>query len=489
MEYINKTVFINYLSCPTLAWLIKRNKIPKLTGLNDDFLVYEGKIIRQKAYQLFNNAIVVQKKVGDDDVFLETKKLVADSNIDTVCNACFVQDGYYVKADILKRIDKNSWHLFEVKSGSKYKVKYTNDVAFTAMVLSKANINVSKYSVLYLSNSYRLGMQIDSLFKEIDSTEKVELTFLDFLSVSEQVIKEISSENMPEPYLKRSCKNCPVFDICMGKNVNNHIFDLPRLSIPAMEELIALKVYTIDKVPDDFELTQMQKIVKDSVLTNTTYISDTLLSELNNIKQPYYYLDFESVTTIMPLYPDIAPHTQVLTQFSLDETDNVGNVLNHYEYIADYTKDCRRELAIQLIKCLKQDGSIITYSNSERISILKLASLFEDLRDSLSKIADRIVDLELILKKNYYDVNFHGRSSIKKVLPVLVPKETYLDLEIGDGGDAAASFAFMAMGMYDEKQIEQTKMNLLKYCAKDTAAMIYIHQFLINISKNKCSLS
>jgi CRISPR/Cas system-associated exonuclease Cas4 (RecB family) len=483
MKYINKTVFINYLSCPTLAWLIKRNKIPKLTGLNNDFLVYEGKIIRQKACQLFNNAVVVQKKIGNEDVFLQTKKLVADSNIDTVCNACFVQDGYYVKSDILKRIDKNSWHLFEVKSGSKYKAKYTNDVAFTAMVLSKANINVSKYSVLYLSNSYRLGMQIDSLFKEIDSTEKVKLTFLGFLSVSEQVIKEISSENMPRPYLKRSCKNCPVFDICMGKNVKNHIFDLPRLSIPAMEELIALKVYSIDKVPDDFELTQMQKIVKDSVLTNTTYISDTLLNELNNIKQPYYYLDFEFVTTIMPLYPDIAPHTQVLTQFSLDETDNVGNVLNHYEYIADYTKDCRRELATQLIKCLKQDGGIITYSNSERISILKLASLFEDLSDSLSKIADRIVDLELILKKNYYDVNFHGRSSIKKVLPVLVPKETYLDLEICDGGDAAASFAFMAMGMYDEKQMEQTKMNLLKYCAKDTAAMIYIHQFLINISK------
>jgi CRISPR/Cas system-associated exonuclease Cas4 (RecB family) len=486
MEYINKTVFINYLNCPTLAWLTKRNKIPKLTGLKNDFLIYEGKNIIQKAWQLFNNSVVVYK-FQDIDVFLQTKNLIENYKIDVICNASFVAEGsYYVRADILKRIDKSSWHLFEVKFSSKCKEKYTNDIAFTAMVLSKANINVSKYSILHLSNDYRLDMQIESLFKEIDFDEKVNLRLLDFFSISEQVLKDVNSDNMPKPFLKRRCKNCPVFDICMGKNIKNHIFDLPILSIPAMEELIILKADTIEKVPDDFELTQMQQIVKNSVLTNTTYVSDTLQDELNNIKSPYYYLDFESVTTIMPLYPDVAPYTQILTQFSLDKTDNVGNILNHYEYIADHTKDCRRKIAIQLIDYLKQYGSIITYSNSERISILELANLFQDLREKLNKIADRIVDLELILKKNYYDVNFHGRSSIKKVLPILIPKETYLDLEICDGGDAGASFAFMAMGMYDKNQIEQTKKNLLKYCAKDTAAMIYIHQFLINVTKNNC---
>jgi predicted RecB family nuclease len=482
MEYINRTIFINYLSCPTLGWLTKRNKIPKLTGLNNDFLIYESKIVRQKAWQLFKNSVVVQKS-ENSDVFLQTRGLVADYKIDAVCNAYFFAEKYYTKADILKRVDQNSWHLFEVKSGNKYKAKYTNDIAFTAMVLSKANINICKYSILHLSKDYCLGMPIGSLFEEIDSTQKVELKLLDFFSIYDQALNDINSENMPKPYLKRTCKNCPVFDTCMGSNVKNHIFDLSRLSISAMERLIALKADTIDKVPNGFELTQMQKIVKNSILTNTNYISDTLFEELNNIKQPYYYLDFESVTTIMPLYPNIAPHTQILTQFSLDKTDDKGNILEHYEYIADHTRDCRREIALQLIEYLKQDSSIITYSSSERISILRLANLFEDLSDSLKKIAERIVDLEVILKNNYYDLNFHGRSSIKKVLPILIPKETYLDLEIGDGGDASASFAFMALGMYDKEQIRKTRKNLLEYCAKDTAAMIYIHQFLINAVK------
>ena len=60
---------------------------------------------------------------------------------------------------------------------------------------------------------------------------------------------------------------------------------------------------------------------------------------------------------------------------------------------------------------------------------------------------------------------------------------SYTGLKIGEGGDAAAAFAFMAMGLYDDAKIEETKKNLLKYCAQDTLAMIRIHQFLIGVAK------
>jgi len=172
-----------------------------------------------------------------------------------------------------------------------------------------------------------------------------------------------------------------------------------------------------------------------------------------------------------------------LTQFSVHKTDGSGNILNHYEYIADQTKDCRREIAEKLIEYLDVEGSIITYANSERLAISKLGVLFPDLLEKLSEIIERIVDLELIVRKNYYDVNFHGRSSIKKILPVLVPEMDYSSLEIRDGGNASAAFAFMARGQYDGKKIEETKKNLLRYCAQDTLAMVRIHQFLINTVK------
>ncbi|MDR3256055.1 MAG: DUF2779 domain-containing protein [Endomicrobium sp.] len=461
--------------------MTKKGMLPKLTGLNNELLILENKNVHKMSWQLFPDAVNARGL----KVFDPSKGLISNPNVKTIYEFSFVVGNYSARADILQKFDNNSWHLFKVKSGSKYKVKYVQDMSFVAMVLSKAGIKVSKAVILYLSNGYRLGMDISQLFKELDCTEKVELKAQEFLSISDKAFEVLESENMPRPYLKRGCKNCPMFDNCMGKNAKRHIFDLPRLSVLAIEELIALGADTVDKVPENFELTEMQKIARNCVLTDTTYVSENLKTEIENIKQPFYYLDFESVTTIMPLYEGIAPHTQLLTQFSLDKTDGVGSILNHYEYIANHTKDCRREIAEKLIEYLGEDGSIVTYANFERISIFKLASLFPDLCEKLNKIADRIVDLELIVRKNYYNVNFYGRSSIKKVLPALIPEMSYKDLEISEGGDAAAAFAFMAMGLYDEKKIEETKENLLKYCAQDTLAMVRIHQFLIRICSHK----
>jgi hypothetical protein len=99
----------------------------------------------------------------------------------------------------------------------------------------------------------------------------------------------------------------------------------------------------------------------------------------------------------------------------------------------------------------------------------------------LLQIVERIVDFEEIIRKNYYDIAFQGHSSIKIVLPILVKDMNYDSLEIAQGGDAAAAFAFMAMGLYDEEQCRQTKENLLKYCAQDTLAMVKIHKSLIDL--------
>ncbi len=471
------------MDCPTLGWQTKRRMLPRLTGLNNEILLFEGKKIHKMSWDLFPDGLNAQKQNIDSSAQY-TKELLQNPENKTLFEASFVIDGYSVRTDVLQRDEEGLWNMFEVKSGNKYKAKYAQDMAFSMMVLRKAGIKTGKATLMCLSHGYRLGMDTSKLFTKYECGEKVDLRISEFMPFFDTAREEIESDEMPEPYLKRACKNCPVFDSCMGKDVKNHIFDLPRLSVPAIEELIMLGSDTIDKVPDDFVLTEMQQIVKNCVINNNTYVSENLKTELDAIKEPFYYLDFESVTTILPLYPDVAPHTQFLTQFSIDRCDKPGEIKEHFEYIADHTKDCRREIAEKLIECLKDEGSIITYANFERVAICKLAGMFKDLSEKLLKIADRIVDFEVLVRKNYYDINFHGRSSIKKVLPVMIKNMDYKDLTIGEGGDASAAFAFMAMGFYDNEKIQQTKKDLLKYCAQDTLAMVRMHQFLIDVANN-----
>jgi CRISPR/Cas system-associated exonuclease Cas4 (RecB family) len=478
MGYINKTVFLNYISCPTLGWKTKRGGLPKLEGLNNELLFMEGKRVHKLSYELFPSAVNAQKR-NIDEAAAYTREILQNPDNKIVLEASFVAQGCSVRVDILER-DAEGFILYEIKSGSKYKAKYMTDLAYSAMVLSKNGVNLTRFELKHLSGDYRLGMPAENLFSSIECTEKVQAKLDGFLSVFDKAKSEIEGDTMPAPYLKRSCKNCPLFDECMGKGAERHIFDLPRLSVLAIDELTAMGADTVDKIPEDYELTEMQKIVKNCMINDCEYVSPNLKTELENIKKPYYYLDFESVTTIMPLYPGISPHTQLLTQFSVDKSETLGDISRHFEYIADHTRDCRREIAEKLVEYLGTEGSIITYASFERIAVSKLASMFADLCRPLTEISERIIDLELLVRKNYYNAAFHGRSSIKKVLPVMIKNMNYEGLEIGEGGDAAAAFAFMAMGLYDEEKIKRTKESLLKYCAQDTFAMLKIHQFLEN---------
>ncbi len=183
--------------------------------------------------------------------------------------------------------------------------------------------------------------------------------------------------------------------------------------------------------------------------------------------------------TAIPLYPDLAPYAQLPTQYSIHKCSEPGHVTAHSEYLADPSRDCRRELAERLIADLKGAGSIIVYTSFEKTIINGLARLYPDLAADLNLLIGRLVDLEAIIKKNFYHPSFHGRTSIKRTLPVLVPEMSYDGLDIGDGFTAMSVFALMAFDKYDDDEAETLKKQLLVYCKQDTLAMVKLHEQLV----------
>ena len=97
----------------------------------------------------------------------------------------------------------------------------------------------------------------------------------------------------------------------------------------------------------------------------------------------------------------------------------------------------------------------------------------------LSSLIDRMIDLEAIIRRNFYHPDFHGSISIKTVLPVLVPDITYDDLKIADGDSALVTFAYLARGKYENAEIESKKNDLLEYCKRDTLGEVELHRKLV----------
>ena len=76
------------------------------------------------------------------------------------------------------------------------------------------------------------------------------------------------------------------------------------------------------------------------------------------------------------------------------------------------------------------------------------------------------------------DPQFHGRSALNVVLPVLVPGFGYDDLDITGGGDAKGAMSLMMRGMIAAEEVPVLRERLLRYCQRDTEATARILQAL-----------
>lgn len=471
---LTKEVFLEALNCMTRGWFVKNAKAgPPSVG--DLLRMEEGKEVHQRARSLFPTGVFA----GNLD---KTQALLDAGETKPIFEAAFEAEGFAARADAVLPWRKGI-HLIEVKSSlhddDEVKAELIDDLAYTAMVLRKAGHRINKAELLLLSRDWRLGMADSKLFKGSDHTKAVLDRADEFEKISAAVVKAILNKKQPPASAILGCKDCGYFEEkCIGKGLADPIYDLPRLSA---KKFVALKdeaVLTISGIPVDFELTDNQERVRQAVRSGKPWIDKkTLKTLLAEVAWPAVYLDFETLKTAIPLWPNVAPHEQVVTQYSVHVCDRIGEVRHHREYLADGKADRRRELAERLLADANATGSVVVYHASfEKTVIADLAERFADLRKPLRALIDRVFDLEQVFTKAYYHPAFRGSSSIKVVLPTMIPNMGYGGLEVGDGDAAIAAFAKLASGTCGKNEEQRLRKALLDYCCQDTLAMVRLHE-------------
>ena len=101
------------------------------------------------------------------------------------------------------------------------------------------------------------------------------------------------------------------------------------------------------------------------------------------------------------------------------------------------------------------------------------------LAGDLRHVIGRLWDLLPVIQEQYYHPGFLGSYSIKAVLPAVLPELGYDDLEIQDGGLAAQAYARMVFVETDWVERERLREALLRYCARDTLAMLELRRTLL----------
>ena len=152
----------------------------------------------------------------------------------------------------------------------------------------------------------------------------------------------------------------------------------------------------------------------------------------------------------------------------------------HHEFLCNDSRDPRTDFIEVLLHSVGGDGSICVYSPYERAILEGLAVAFPKCAGDLRRVIARLWDLLPIVREQYYHPGFQGSFSIKAVLPALLPELSYDDLEIQEGGMAAQTYARMVFEVTDWVEKLRLREALLRYCERDTLAMLRLRQVLLD---------
>lgn len=484
-DRIDKEAFLPAAICLTQGWYARRAPKEELSP-GVEWRFYVGLEIGRAARGLLGSGVSLPRSPADS-ALAATAKALGEPSTSLAYEATFATDDFVARADAVRK-NGASWDLIEVKSGKlpdngdpeEVKSDYIDDLAFTTFVAKAAGLEVARCVLVLIRGGYRYGHPMTELLGEIDVTKQVLSRAQVFDAMSAKVASAFQSGERPDPVLILACKDCPFYATpCIGVGVADPLFFLPRLSPKRFEKM---KSYgRISALPGDVELTDSQRRVATVFRTGEPLVEPAGLKHLDAVVWPAYYLDFESVGPAIPWFPDVAPYEQMPFQFSLHACDTPGHEIAYHRYIAPMDGDWREQLASRLVECLGDHGSILMYSPYERRMLNYLAGAVPNLAADLTRLVERLYDLEPVFRNGYCHQGFKGRTSIKETLPTMVPDLSYKGLAVRGGDDAAGLFGLMRVGKYSEADCQRHADSLLEYCKMDTLAMVRLHQALAEL--------
>lgn len=374
----------------------------------------------------------------------------------------------------------------EVKSSTRIKDEHLEEVALQAYVIAGNGLELADAYLVFVNNKYVRSDEFDweALFCQEDISENL----IPLLSKVPERIAEMHAvltlREAPDIRPSRHCfrpHDCEFWKRCTADKPKDWVFYIPRLSSASFDTLELSDVVSMKDVPDTFPLDPKQQRVVDAAKSGKVFRSPKLAEMLKLLAPPASYLDFETFSPAIPIYANTRPHQRIPFQWSLHHNDGSGSLI-HADFLASGETDPRRDFSETLLRASEQfPGAIMAWSQYERNVIRDMAQLFPDLAEELTALRHRIVDLLRIVQDHVAHPDFQGSFSMKAVAPAVAPDAaTYDDLDIADGGAASAAFyRIVADPTLAPEARDELRECLLRYCARDTLALAYVHHWLM----------
>lgn len=389
----------------------------------------------------------------------------------------FSHEGVRVRVDAFERGEHGDT-LIEVKSTASVKDEYLWDCAIQTWVARGAGRSVTAIKLALVNTRfvYKAHGDYSGLLKLVDITTAVE-KYQPAIAGIVAELKAACGGSQPDIQTGSHCStpyDCPFLARCRAAEAPPAEYPveiLPRAT-PLVNRLHADGYRDIRDVPEEKLSNQLHKTIAAATRNAKPHVAESLRSLIACIPYPRYFLDFETVSFIIPQWQGTRPFEPLPFQFSC-HLESVDGVVEHAEFL-DTTGDLPLAAFVDhLLQAVRVEGPILVWNQSFEASRLReLAAKFPARRTALLSVVSRLIDLLPIFRAHYYHRDMRGSWSLKAVLPTIAPDLAYSDLEVSDGSLAQIAYRRAIDPKISNDRKEQLIKSLLDYCKRDTYSMV-----------------
>ncbi len=499
MPHISKTTYIEFLACPKNTWL-KMHKPELMESFElsafEKSLLANGNLVELWARRLFPGGILIE-----ESGLLAAKKTqeLLNQKAPVIFQATFIFENFIAKTDVLEYDNQNdAWRIYEIKGTNTLRENteerdHIEDASFQYAVARSCGLKISGINIIHLNKDYVRGEEIN--ISELFSIENIDSQILERMERTKEKMNKTAEMLLQdnENALECSCiykgrsNHCSTFSYSHPEVPSYSVHDIYRIGNGKnkLAKLIEAEIFSLDDLPPNFKASAIQKNQIEVYKTGISIIDkNAIAAELSQLVYPLYFLDYETYPPAIPLFKGFRPYQHIPFQFSLHVLESPLSDLKHYEYLHLDNSDPSLDIIKALKNIIGPEGSVIVWNKTfERDRNKELADRHLEEADFLLSVNERIYDLMDIFQKQYFvHPDFKGKTSIKKILPVLVPELSYQDLAIREGASAMEAWFEKIINSNSDEEKKEVAKNLLNYCRLDTYAMYAIWNEIAKLS-------
>jgi hypothetical protein len=321
-----------------------------------------------------------------------TKQLLTEGT-PVLFGATFVADDVEVVSDILVLHKDGQVDLYEVKSGTKIKHRYVNDLALQVHVVEQSGHKVRAAFLLHVNPKYVHKEGADfppmQLLRSADITAKVQKQLEQVRLRLPQYRTTIGDDSVLQLPMGTFCTTpfpCPHLARCTKEGPALPLRELPELS--REQELDLHKEGIEDLASIDGKrpgLTFKQRRTLACIQQQATLVEPFVREELRQCTYPLHFVALAALTEPLPRFEGQRPWRQVPYGWAAQTLHKDGRIESGSFAHADKT-DPRPEFTATLAKHLEIGGTVMCWNDDE---LTGLRSLLDDL--PTAKVAVRAI--------------------------------------------------------------------------------------------------